>query len=267
LKTLFLAWQNPVSRAWFPIGRLTFDGGLYRFGYIQGAVTAQQEGNFEPLWAFPELDQVYESLELFPLFANRLLRRSRPEYPDFVQWLNIPEHEDDPITLLARSGGERATDHLEVFPCPEQDEQGQYHIHFFSHGLRHLPTETRPLIRQLKPGARLYVAHDGQNPYDPKALMLRTEDPTIVGYCPRYLANDVFDLYHRDPEKLTIVVERVNPPPTPLKLSLLCHLTIEYSANFQLFSSPDYQPLVKAERGAIPKEGCAIARHAASLSA
>ena len=77
MKILFLAWQNPASRAWFPIGRLAFNGARYRFSYIQGAVTAQQEGDFDPLWAFPELDRVYESLGLFPLFADRLLRRSR----------------------------------------------------------------------------------------------------------------------------------------------------------------------------------------------
>ncbi|MEL7142274.1 MAG: HIRAN domain-containing protein [Cyanobacteria bacterium J06643_4] len=244
MKALFLAWQNPVSRAWHPIGRLTFDGSLYRFSYIQGVINAQKEGSFKPLWAFPELNHTYESAELFPLFANRLMRRSRPEFPDFVQWLNVPEHAADPITLLARSGGNRVTDHLEVFPCPEPDEHGQYHLHFFSHGLRHLPPEVRPFIRQLQPGDRLYVAHDGQNPYDDKALLLRTSDSTIVGYCPRYLAADVFDLYHEDPETLTVVVERINPPPTPLKLSLLCHVTIVRLDGFQLFSSSDYQPFL-----------------------
>ncbi len=249
MKTLFLAWQNPVSRAWFPVGRLDFESGLYRFAYTQGAITAQQEGSFEPLFAFPELAQVYESVELFPLFANRLMRRSRPEFPDFVQWLNVLENEADPITLLARSGGDRVTDHLEVFPCPKRDEQGQYHLHFFSHGLRHLPPETKPFIHQLKLADRLYVAHDGQNPYDKKALLLRTKNPTIVGYCPRYLANEVFDLYHRNPEKLTVTVERINPPPTPLKLSLLCHMTIDCAIGFQLFSSQDYQPLAVASLG------------------
>ncbi|HAX80536.1 MAG TPA: DNA-binding protein, partial [Cyanobacteria bacterium UBA11372] len=24
MKTIFLAWQNPLDRTWFPIGRLTF---------------------------------------------------------------------------------------------------------------------------------------------------------------------------------------------------------------------------------------------------
>lgn len=247
MKTLFLAWQNPISRRWFPIGRLTFDGNLYRFGYIQGVVTAQREGDFELLWAFPELNTVYESYELFPLFSNRLLRRSRPEYPDFLQWLNLPDHTHDPITLLSRSGGQRATDSLEVFPYPERDKQGRYQAHFFSHGLRYLPAETQPHILHLQPGDRLYVAHDCQNPYDDKALMLRTEDKYIVGYCPRYLVNDFFDLLARAPKKLEVVVERVNPAPTPLQFRLLCNLRAEWSADFEPFSDRAYQPLASEE--------------------
>ncbi|MEL6775999.1 MAG: HIRAN domain-containing protein [Cyanobacteria bacterium J06597_16] len=248
MKTLFLAWQNPISRTWFPIGRLTFDGGLYRFCYIQGVTTAQQEGDFESLWAFPELEAVYKSRELFPLFANRLLRRSRPEYSDFVQWLNIPQHEDnDPIALLSRSGGQRATDSFEVFPCPERDEKGQYHIHFFSHGVRHLPPETQPRINQLQPNERLYIAHDLQNPYDAKALLLRTEDKYMVGYCPRYFVDDFFDLLRNAPNKLEILVEKVNPSPTPSQFRLLCNLTAEWAENFQPFSGNTYQPLAKEE--------------------
>lgn len=251
MKTLFLAWQNPVSRAWFPIGRLTFDGKLYHFNYIQDAITAQQEGNFQPLWAFPELDQVYESPVLFPLFANRLLRRSRPDYPDFVQWLNIPEHGDDPLALLARSGGQRATDSLEVFPRPERDNHGRYQIHFFVHGLRYLPPVTQPRIQQLQSGDRLYITHDSQNLYDSKALILRTEDLYIVGYCPRYLVSDVFDLLSRSPEQLEVFVERVNLPPTPLQFRLLCHLTAEWPADFQPFSTFIDQSLAQQEFEAI----------------
>ena len=221
------------------------------FGYIQGVLTAQQEANFQPLWTFPELDKVYESPELFPLFANRLLRHSRPDYPDFVHWLNIPEYGDDPIALLARSGGQRATDTLAVFPRLEADDQGRYHIHFFAHGLRHLSTETQLRIHHLQPGELLYTARDCKNPYDPKALVLRTKDFHIVGYCPRYLVNDVSDLLYRSPEKLEILVERVNLPPTPLQFRLLCNLTAEWSAELQPFSDPTYQSLAKEEFKAI----------------
>jgi hypothetical protein len=100
-------------------------------------------------------------------------------------------------------------------------------------------------------GELLYAAHDCQNPYDPKALLLRTEDLYIVGYCPRYLVNDVFDLLYESPEKLKILVERINLPPTPLQFCLLCDLTAEWSTDFQPFSDLTYQPLVKEEFRAI----------------
>ena len=150
---------------------------------------------------------------------------------------------------MSRSGGQRATDSFEVFPCPERDAQGQYHIHFFSHGLRHLPSEIQPHIDQLQPNARLYAAHDFQNPYDKKALLLRTEDKYIVGYCPRYLVNEFFDLLRHDPARLEILVERVNPSPTPSQFRLLCNLTAEWSEGFQPFSGEAYQPLVTEEIG------------------
>jgi hypothetical protein len=37
MKTLYLAWQDPEDRRWFPVGRLSFDGYVYRFVYTNGA--------------------------------------------------------------------------------------------------------------------------------------------------------------------------------------------------------------------------------------
>ena len=177
MTTLFLAWQDPTSRAWFPIGKLTHDGQRYHFGYIQGALQALSAANFQPLFAFPDFHQSYTSIELFPPFANRLLRRSRPEYPDFIQWLDLasdangsPQTEIDPIALLARSGGKRATDHFEVFPLPERNEAGEYQIYFFAHGLSHYPPTAQQRASQCIPGEELLLVHDLQNTYDSHAL-------------------------------------------------------------------------------------------------
>ena len=192
MNTLFLAWQDPKRRCWIPIGRLTYNDANYQFIYTQGAQEAQQKCNFQPLESFPQLDRVYESHDLFPLFSNRVLSRSRPDYQDYIQWLNIPKDEDDPIALLSRSGGRRATDKLEIFPCPEPSEYGEYHIHFFPHGLRHFPEVTQSRIEKLCTGEKLLLMHDFQNPVDPKALLLRTEDNVCVGYCPHYLLINTF---------------------------------------------------------------------------
>ena len=244
MTTLFLAWQDAISRSWFPIGRLRFDGEKYQFVYTHGAKKATEHCGFQPLLSFPDLNKVYTSIELFPLFSNRLMRPSRPEYKHFIQWLNIPQHEDDPIAILARSGGRKVTDNLEVFPSPEPDENGLYHIHFFVHGLRHLSQCAIDRIHRLKPGEKLWLAHEFQNPYDPDALTLNTEDHHIVGYCPRYLVGDTLEVVRQNPKLVHVHVEQINPAPTPLQLRLLCNMTAEWHEGFIPFSSQEYQPIV-----------------------
>ncbi len=243
MKTLFLAWQDSISRAWFPVGKLTQVDGMYHFDYLQGAIKAKEIANFQPIWSFPHFEHHYSSIELFPLFANRLLRPSRPDYKDFVQWLNIPAHQDDPIALLARSGGKRQTDSFEVFPCPERDENGIYHIHFFAHGLSHFPIEIKQYVQCLRVETKLLVTHDIQNQFDSRALILRTEDLHFVGYCPRYLNQDFFELVCHSPQQVNVTVERVNPPPTPIQFRLLCSLTAKWSDNFHPFSDPAFQTI------------------------
>jgi hypothetical protein len=194
------------------------------------------------------LDAVYESDALFPLFSNRLLGRTRPDYGEFVACLNVPQDEDDPLALLARSGGRRVTDELEVFPSPERDESGNYHIHFFAHGLRHLPVAAIERIGDLKPGEHLLLLHDYQNPRDRLALALRTGDPDpfLVGYCPRYVLGDALELLQEDPGRVQIAVERVNLPPAPLQLRLLCNMTARWPVGFIPYSGNDYRPIAVA---------------------
>jgi len=89
--------------------------------------------------SFPELRETYRSHRIFPLFANQVMSRSRPEYADYIQWLSIAEDKADPIAILARSG-EHMTDTLEIFPHPERQSDETYSTHFFVHGLRHQST-------------------------------------------------------------------------------------------------------------------------------
>jgi hypothetical protein len=104
-----------------------------------------------------DLTATYESNELFPLFANRLLSKTRPEYKASLNWLNIRNSEDDPLTLLGRSDGLRGTDSLMVFPLPEKSSDGTNHAHFFSHGLRYLPDYVVQAVEGLRPGSRLFL--------------------------------------------------------------------------------------------------------------
>lgn len=248
MKLLFLAWQNPESRRWYPVGKLTEADGCFHFRYLEGALAARKDG-FCPLPSFPNLAAVYESPEIFPLFANRLLPRSRPDYDEFIQWLSLPKDEADPFALLARSGGRRATDTLAVFPCPERDAEGHYRIHFFVHGLSHMTEAARNRTEMLQSGERLLLMADEQNTHDPKARMLRTEgrvdgDLHLLGYFPRYLVDDLDHLLaqpHNLSDAAVVRVVRVNLMPAPVQFRLLCSVTMRWPDGFQPFSTAQYR--------------------------
>ncbi len=78
-------------------------------------------------------------------------------------------------------------------------------------------------------------------------LTLHTENHYIVGYCPRYLRSEVFELLWKDPTSVDLRVERVNFPPTPLQFRLLCRITALCKADFRPFSSLEYQPLMEED--------------------
>ena len=240
--TLYLAWRQP-DRRWWPVGRLTHDGKEYVFAYTKGAQVAAREGGFRPLLSFPDLDEVYVSNELFPLFANRMLSQGRPEYSDFVEWLDLKGGEVDALALLARSGGQKETDMFEVFPAPVADEAQRYRAVFFVHGLRHYQPESLDRALRLRPQDPLRAEPDPANPSDPRALRILSEDGVLLGFVPRYLCADVHALRESCPQELRLSVRRVNPSPTPLQFLVLCALEACWPAGFRPCSDPEFQPI------------------------
>ena len=161
-----------------------------------------------------------------------------------MKWLNVQKGEDDPVALLARTGGVRQTDSLEVFRCPKPDSDGRYHVHFFIHGLSHVPDHVVARVNELKPGDTLYLMPDPQNAWDPRAVALRTEDPVVMfGYCPRYLVEDVGVLLSDcGPDGVNVVVERLNRD-APLQLRLLASISACWPEDFGPCSGNLYAPL------------------------
>ncbi len=99
-------------------------------------------------------------------------------------------------------------------------------------------------INRLETGEKLGLAHEFQNTYDSQALTLNTEYHYIVGYCPRYLKSEIFELLLRNPSFVEVRVEQVNQPPTPLLFRLLCNITAQISNDFCPFSGHEYQPFI-----------------------
>jgi hypothetical protein len=87
----------------------------------------------------------------------------------------------------------------------------------------------------------LYLAHEFQNPQDSSALLLCTKDHWIVGYCPRYLVEDIFQIISQHRDLVRVEVDRLNQPPTPLQFRLLCKMTADWR-DFRPFQDWRYQP-------------------------
>ena len=247
---LYVAWRaGDADRGrWGPVGRLEHGAAGYRFLYTRGA---RMLPGFTPFPEMPDLDAVYESKELFPLFANRILARSRREYDAYLRWGDFdPDNPPDPIAVLGVTEGRRATDALELFPCPVGDMEGTYVNKFFLHGVRWMSPQAVARIDALVRDEPLGIMLDIQNPDDADAVAVRTcdvRDRFMIGYVPRYLARDVKRLcFECDPEVIELSVQRVNPD-APLQQRVLCRMEACWPEGFRPCSDEEYQPLVELE--------------------
>lgn len=238
MNTLYIAWQDPQTRAWHTVGKLTKEQDVYCFVYTQGAKTSPR---FNYLGRMFDLTKRYYSRELFPLFANRILNKSRAEYPDYLRWLALdPNASQEPMQLLARSGGKRATDELCVYPHPERNEQGQSVLYFLSHGLRYLDEESLQRIENLQAEDYLILRHEN-NSHDEFALLVETQQqPIKVGYCPRYLNRDLGVILKRT--AINLSVARLNHD-APLQFRLLCKAEFNMPIDYNAFTGGEYQVL------------------------
>ncbi len=238
MKALYVAWQDPETRRWHTVGRLSRNTGGYRFAYTQGANASPR---FAYLGRMRDKGRVYYSDNLFPLFTNRLLDASRPEYPDYLDWMGVDGAADE-MELLARSGGRRGTDKLCVYPEVEPDEQGEMQLYFFSHGLRYLSDVEQAAVGRLQPGEALRLTPDDDNAQDRFALRLETAEPMRLGYCPRYLNQDLRQIQQQT--SILLTVEKANPD-APLQFRLLCKAVFTPPKGFELYSTDEHRLMVQ----------------------
>lgn len=229
---LLVTWQDPVTRTFYAVGILRRTSRGYAFAYFRRA--ARIEG-FQPLPGFPELDHSYHSPHLFPLFSQRVIHRARP---DRARWLNALDLADDadPMDLMARSGGHRHGDGLELLPVPTVADDGATSATFMVHGVRYHPGASEK-INLLRTGDRLDLTEAPNNPVDQRALLV-SSDGQPLGWVPAPLLDYVHVLWARAPVDVTVV--RANPPDLGPHLRLLVRLTGVAPAGYVPFGGPEW---------------------------
>ena len=155
MTTLYLAWQHPPSRRWFPVGRLVRrQCGVesFEFAYVRGARQARTAAGFRAIPEFPKLDQRYRAAELFPTFRNRAMNPSREDRAEYLHQLGLDAQVADELEELSVSGGRSFSDSYEFFPGIEPDPDGRFQTKVVLHGLRHTNAEAVQAVKKLRGG-------------------------------------------------------------------------------------------------------------------
>jgi len=139
-------------------------------------------------------------------------------------------------------GGRRATDLVEIFPDWTLEPTGErIQTRLLVRGVQHVPgAEER--IERLRSGEALHCTRDPENPINPQAIRLRTEDGIDVGFVPDYLAADLTTLLDNGTE-LDVRVQRVNPPPGPRHHRVLCVLSTRAGVGVVGYRGETFRPL------------------------
>ena len=199
---LLVTWQDPDTGRYHAVGLLSRAHDLYRFRYLDAA---RKLPNFRSFLGFSDMGRDYTSPHLFPIFAERVLDDGRRDRVDLYEALDLVATAG-PMEFLARSGGRRAGDRIQLLPTPLVAE-GRTSCVFLVHGVRHVPG-AGDAIDRLEPGQELALVPEPDNPIDADALLV-TQDGTLLGWVPNPLLGYVQAVLSSGGARLTVV--RANP--------------------------------------------------------
>jgi hypothetical protein len=183
---LFVLWSAPSDGGRHIVGHLARrrGGSTFHFWYEADLSAAFAKG-FTLLPAFPEhrrSDAPYEARYLFATFADRIPSPQRADAARMLASWGV-EHPDDQFEVLAKSGGLRATDRIELAEYRATDDLLVEPLEFRIAGMKHVVPGVRA---GLAVGTALRFERESSNPHDPSATVVaRTADGMRAGYVPR----------------------------------------------------------------------------------
>ena len=187
---LYVVWKDMVTRARTVIGELSKNG-KYEFKYDLKGVEQAKKMGFSLLVAFPDIDKVYESQELFPVFSSRLPDKRRPDIRKVLQRYNLDCY--DQFELLRNSMGRLPIDGLE-FADPIFLDDLNATRQFYLAGSRHYnicDSNLCELIIDLEVGQKLILHKEPENSYDPYAVGVFNSNNNLLGYIPVFYSQAV----------------------------------------------------------------------------
>ena len=250
---LLVLWQHPNSREIIPIGRFTWDGGVYEFRYTRAALDIS---DFRPLPGLNVLTNRYRSNVLPAVFAQRVMRSDRPDYGGYMASLGLDPSLATPWEQIVESGGRREGDTLQFMETPCVREANA-HARFFVNGVRHItngqsccvagrtlsvtPDQHLHRFEQLRPGSLVRAEPEENNPEDPQAMVVMSADVPL-GWVPRALAPSLQELYSIAGH-LPLTVIRVGDPSGPPHLRIVVEMSATVEPGFRFDRAGRWDPI------------------------
>ena len=228
---LLVSRRDPETRQYQSLGFLSLVDGRYRFAYLR---LAAMDSSFRPLIGFPDPTRSYESEQLFPIFAERVMSPRRPDRSAVLEALALGL-DAEPFEVLARSGGRRVGDAIELVPVPDPCS-GTLSVDYFVHGVRYMSPSAQRLITSLQSGEVLHLVPEPTNPVDHRAVLVTCTGDVRLGYVPTPL----LDLVCAIKEPQTHVL-RANGPEVGFHYRLLVSSSGLISDGATPFAGPDWE--------------------------
>lgn len=172
------------SRSYERLGVLTNLDHGWVFRYFQQVA---DDHSVSRLPGLPDAGRTSVSEYLFPVFSERVLSPRRPDRARILESMGLPTTAG-PFEILARNGGRRQGDTIELIPLPIVDSRDEAHLQFLVHGMRYRTPEEQAAVDALSIGDDLLIGPDDANLHDSHAQFVMTLEGVVVGWVPAPLA-------------------------------------------------------------------------------
>jgi hypothetical protein len=225
---LFMGWTDSVSKAWYPIQKMSKNADGYRTCYVNGVFAAIdaspnmqllfKKGLIKPL-------EVKITKEIPSVFAQRMPIARPEDAVKELEFLDLPTRPIDPIAYASRSGGYSITDGYDIFPEVTADANGNYHFYFSPRNITKLGVSIHEYIDKLSIGTILE--------FDRAGYLIHHS--TVLGKLPGYLVDMV-----GCGRPIQIEVAKINSQIGWRYYHLLCHATVKSKS----FTEAKYQQVL-----------------------
>jgi hypothetical protein len=193
---IYLVWKDIKTRRQYIVGQLSKNEQFeFSYGF---EVNKAIENGFKLLISFEQIDKVYKSDILFPVFSSRLPDMKRKGIEKILFKYGLDQYDD--FKLLKRSGAKLPIDNLEfIDPILDENEDNVKRIFYLAGPRHYIGCQGVDCAKSedLNIGDTLQLVLEPKNKFDSNAVKILNSNDIHIGYLPRYYCEGVINLLNK----------------------------------------------------------------------